>query len=136
MNQQGNKNKPDGSQGPGQSILIILIVTMLSMFLVNTGKNMLKSRTETEVSYDTFYEMVESGEVSSVVVGDTEITITVKPDAKGYSPLIRYYTIKMEDPLRTQMLLKYGVDCSQKKPDTSGVIWDILIGVVLPFASK
>ena len=135
MNQQGNNRKPEDSQGPGQSILIILIVTMLSMFLVNTAKTMLKTRTETEVSYDTFYEMVESGEVSSVVVGDTEITITMKPDAKDYSPLIRYYTIKMEDPLRTQMLLKYGVSCSQKKPDTSGVIWDILIGVVLPFAA-
>lgn len=116
-----------------QAIITLVTVACISLFIMNYGKSLINARSTTEVSYDTFYKMVEDGVVASVVENDNTITIYTKADAEGYSPLIKYYTYVMDDPLRTQMLLKYDVSIYREKPDTTGLLWEALIGVVLPF---
>ena len=133
---QNKQNRGDGQkpQNFGQNIMIIIIAAVLSMFLMSWGSDMMRDRSEEEVSYDQFYEMVESGEVESVNIGDWQISISVKADSKNYSPLIHYYTVRVEgDEQFVPMLLQSGVTINQQKPDTTGFIWDILIGLVLPF---
>ncbi|MBR2531887.1 MAG: ATP-dependent zinc metalloprotease FtsH [Lachnospiraceae bacterium] len=135
---RGGNNGPGngpGSQNFGQNIVILLIVAAVAYFIMNYGRSMIEDRSNVEVSYDAFYEMVEKGEVDTVTIDGSTITIIPKEDSKDYSPLLHYYTIAMEDPERTQMLLSHGVVCYQEKPDTTGYLWDILIGIVLPFAA-
>ena len=77
---QNKQNRGDGQkpQNFGQNIMIIIIAAVLSMFLMSWGSDMMRDRSEEEVSYDQFYEMVESGEVESVNIGDWQISISVK----------------------------------------------------------
>ena len=136
-NQRGGK--PGGNnqnpQNLWQNVIIMLVVAAMAFFITSYGRNLLKSRSTEEVSYDRFYEMVEQGKVETVRIEGSTITIIPKPDQAEYSPLLHYYTVAAEDPDRTQMLLQHGVEIFQQKPDTTGYIWDILIGVVLPFAA-
>lgn len=126
-----NNNKPNKGSFP-KHLAILVLVLLAASLISNMAKGALKAKQEQEVSYDTFYKMVETGEVESVYIGDNRIDIYVKSGSKDYSPLITYYTVMAEDPLRTSYLLKYGVTTFQEKPDNSASVWEILLTVVLP----
>ena len=131
-----NRNGGNGGNGGGgfsRNLIVILIAAVLSFFVMSAGRSVLKDSSECEVSYDSFYRMADAGIIESVTVGDSRIDISVRKDAEGYSPLIHYYTVKMEDPNRTEMLLEHSITSYQQKPDTTGFIWDIIIGLILPF---
>ncbi len=134
-NNRGRKNDPNRDSNIIQNILLLFTVACISFFVMNYGRSLIQSKSTKEVTYDDFYRMVEEGNVESVTVNNNKINIVTRKDAEGYSPLISYYAYKMDDPDRTQMLLEHGITISQEKPDASGYFWDILIGVVLPFAS-
>ena len=132
-----NQNKGNQGRSPfhlNQNLVILILAVLFSFFLMNMGKSMLRDKSQEEVSYTEFYQMLKSGEVESVLVGDTKISIQMKADAKSYSPLKSYYTYRMDDIMLPQVLIQNGVDSSEKAPDSTGFIWDILIGLVLPFA--
>ncbi len=136
------KNKKSGKKGglPGggpdlfQSLLTLFTVGCITFFIMSYGRAVIRDRSSEEVSYDQFYDMVMSGDVESVHFGSSTVSIRVKSDSDEYSPFINYYAYLTEDPFRTQILLNYDVTIYQNEPDTSGWIWDILIGIVLPFA--
>lgn len=135
---QNNQNRGKGGNGKepqnfNQNLLIVVAAAILSFFLMNWGSDLLRDKSEQEVTYNEFYEMVQSGEVESVTVGNTRISIKVKDDSKEYMSPIHYYTIPMDDVLLTQVLIQSGVDVSHEPADTSGFIWDILLSLVLPF---
>ena len=130
-----NQNKGNQGRSPfnlNQNLVILMLAVLFSFFLMNMGKGMLRDKSQEEVSYTEFYQMLKSGEVESVLVGDTKINIQMKPDAKNYSPLKRYYTYRMDDLMLPQVLIQNGVDSSEEAPDTTGFIWDILLTLVLP----
>ena len=133
MNQKNNQDKNKKNQT--QSIVILLTVGVIAFFIANFSRNLLNNRSSVELSYDTFYQMIEDGDVSSVYVDNTKIKIIPKTDSAKYSPLLHYYTMAMEDPDRTRMLIENGITSYQEKEDATGMIWDVLLGVVLPFAS-
>ena len=140
MNNKQSDNRNNGGRGNRdngpdllQNILLLLTVGCIAFFIMNYGRTLIQDKSSKEVSYDTFYDMVDKGEVESVHVDDSKISIVTKKDAEDYSPLLHYYTYTMEDPDRTKMLLDHGVTIYQDKPDSSGYFWDIIIGVVLPF---
>lgn len=135
---QNNQNRGGGGRQPqnsfGQNMMIVVIAAVLSLFLMNWGSSLMRDKSEEEVSYDQFYEMMESGEVEKVSIGSSEITIRVKEDSEEYPSMIHYYTYKMDyDPELLPTLRANGIEFAQEAPDTSGFIWDIVIGLVLPF---
>lgn len=135
---QNNQNRGGGGRPPqnsfGQNMMIVVIAAVLSLFLMNWGSSLMRDKSEEEVSYDQFYEMMESGEVEKVSIGSSEITIRVKEDSETYPSMIHYYTYKMDyDPELLPTLRANGIEFAQEAPDTSGFIWDIVIGLVLPF---
>ena len=135
---QNNQNRGGGGRPPqnsfGQNMMIVVIAAVLSLFLMNWGSSLMRDKSEEEVSYDQFYEMMESGEVEKVSIGSSEITIRVKEDSEKYPSMIHYYTYKMDyDPELLPTLRANGIEFAQEAPDTSGFIWDIVIGLVLPF---
>ena len=135
--EQNQNNQNRGGGGPqffSQNFIIVLIAAMLSLFLMNWGSELMRDKSEEEISYDQFYEMAENGVIDSVTIGDSQISIQVKEGAEGYSQLIHYYTVtKGYDMQLLPMLRQNHVTIFNEKPDTTGIIWDVLIGLVLPF---
>lgn len=128
-----NKDPEKNEKNPNiKKLFIIFTVVIAAVFIANIARMMLKDKSEVEVSYDTFYRMVEDGEVEALYIGETRIEIYVKKESQDYSPAITYYTVKTDDLMRTSYLLQYDVAIYQEKPDESGKIWDIIFTMVIP----
>ena len=112
-NKRGSKNHKGSTPNFGQTVTILIMVAVIAYFIMSYGRNIIHSEANEEVSYDTFYEMVEKGEVTTVRFSQDTINITTNPESKTYSPLLNYYTVAVEDPNRTQMLLDHNVTIYQ-----------------------
>ena len=131
----GNGNKPGKNN---QMILLLVIAAVVTLLCVSIMSSFLSDGTRTEVAYSDFIQMVEA-----VVIREDEIQITPK---NGYSvkstedsPFYylqteSYYTVKVEDPDLTQILLDNGVEVKGKKPSANSTLLDILLVYVLPIA--
>ena len=136
----GNGNKPGKNN---QMILLLVIAAVVTLLCVSIMSSFLSDGTRTEVAYSDFIQMVKDGKVESVVIREDEIQITPK---SGYSvkstedsPFYylqteSYYTVKVEDPDLTQILLDNGVEVKGKKPSANSTLLDILLVYVLPIA--
>lgn len=138
MNENNNgNNKPGG--GPGNNnnankkmALICLGVALVVFLFMSYMTNMLKDSTNQEITYNEFIDMVDNGEVVSVELGDSRITILPK---KQESPLyaITYYTGYVGDPKLTERLLEAGVTVSAPVKETGSSILQFLAVYILPF---
>lgn len=131
---QNNNNKKNNKQGWG----IVIATTLITAFLVLGMMQFSASVSTKEISYTEFLEMVDNGEVESVVIESEQIAI--KPKAKeGENSLLNsidvtYYTGIVEDDSLVRELKEAGVEVSGEIPDTAGALfWNIMITVVLPF---
>ncbi len=127
-NNKNNKNEPPKNK---QTILVLLIASLVTLLFLSYIRTMLSNASAQEISYDEFISMVEAGEVESVDVGADQITITPKQQDNPLMPMT-YYTGVIDDPGRSERLLKAGVKFSQDIPDSSGTIMYILVSYVLP----
>ena len=86
-----------------------------------------------EISYSEFIEMLENGEVESVVLRSDTLTITPKTQ-RSMAGTTEIYTTLMEDESElTQRLEAAGVDNFSKEPPdmTSSIIYSLL-SIILP----
>ena len=138
---QNRPNKNDPNQKPnnngkmpnsGRSMMVFLVVTLLVLIIMNFVTSAVKGSTEREVTYNQFINMVERGEVKSVEIGTNRIDIELKNQPiPGVT--ITCYTGIMDDPNLTDRLLKAGVQCTKKVPDTTSMLIANILGSVLPF---
>ena len=133
-NKRGPNKQKNNTPNFGQTVTILIMVAVIAYFIMSYGRNIIHSEANEEVSYDTFYEMVEKGEVMTVRFSGDTISITTKPESTNYSPLLNYYIVAVEDPDRTKMLLDHDVTIYQDQTSSS-LLWDILVSVVLPFGA-
>lgn len=132
MNQnQNNEPKNDGPKNR-QSLLVLLICIMISLVCINLLSRMTRNMTS-EISYSEFIEMLENGEVESVVLRSDTLTITPKTQ-QSMAGTTEIYTTLMEDESElTQRLEDAGVDNFSKEPPdmTSSIIYSLL-SIILP----
>ncbi|HJD37927.1 MULTISPECIES: ATP-dependent zinc metalloprotease FtsH [unclassified Blautia] len=132
MNQnQNNEPKNDGPKNR-QSLLVLLICIMISLVCINLLSRMTRNMTS-EISYSEFIEMLENGEVESVVLRSDTLTITPKTQ-RSMAGTTEIYTTLMEDESElTQRLEDAGVDNFSKEPPdmTSSIIYSLL-SIILP----
>ena len=128
-NQQNNNGKsPKGSQ----TITILLIAALITFATVYFMRNALTSSSEEELTYNQFIQMVEEEQIESVAVGSSEIEIHPKSSVDGFSPLKRYYTVRMEsDDQLTERLEDQGIEI-RKLQQTDSLMLDI-VGSLLWF---
>ncbi|WP_367567961.1 ATP-dependent zinc metalloprotease FtsH [Lacrimispora sp.] len=93
-NQKNNK-MPKNAQAIAVWVAAFLVVAMVLSYL----HDMVVTRQNEELSYDTFMNMTDNGQIESVEVGDTKITIKPKATWEEYKPRVTYYTVKMENDL-------------------------------------
>ncbi len=129
---KGNNGGNGNNQSPKKNnLLAMLIAALLSLLLISFFMQTITGATNQEITYNEFIAMVESGEIESVEIGSSEITIYPKVE-KVYpmfyaQPTVSYYTGKIEDDdTLTQRLLEAGVEVSGVTADGSGILLTIL----------
>ncbi len=136
-NNQNNPNNQNNQNSNRQGLIIVLITTIITAFLVFGLYSFMRDTTNKEISYSEFLTMVDEGKVEEVVIDSTRLIITPNTDKKeGLLPEIKitYYTGIVEDETLPQRLYEAGIKYGAKIPDTAAAMWmNILITVVLPF---
>lgn len=143
-NRGGNQNN-NGNKGPGgngenpkkQSILLLLVASLITLFCMSYFMKAMTGNTEREITYNEFIEMVENGEVDSVQIESDRISIKPKKQESahglyGYGVTVTYYTGKIQDESLTQRLLENDVDVKGVVPDSSGMILSIILTYIAP----
>ena len=137
-NQNGPNNGPGNRKGPknGQTIIIFLIVTVITLIVMALFNSMMNGTTNQEITYNKFMEMLDNGEVDSVVIESNQYVITPKEQPYGFSSLkgmkFTYYTGVVNDPKLSEKLLDAGVDFKKEIPDMSSELLYSVLSFVLP----
>lgn len=128
----------DGKDPRKQSIIIMLVAAVLSLFFVSYLTKVVTGATNREITYNEFIKLVDAGSVESVKIETGQIVITPKVKESSdkllsyYQPTITYVTGKVEDDdTLTKRLLDAGVEVKGTLPDRSGIIISLLYYAVL-----
>jgi len=147
MNEQNNNRQPDGgNRNPKNNSNILMMVTaaIVTLLMVTFLSNFLSSKSANYVEYSKFVEMLENGEVRTVLLDESalKITFTVKPDEtldkdsleyqsalkREYHTNMSSYDVELIGRLETAELEEYDV----KLTDTGATIMYFLLSYVLP----
>ena len=137
-NQNGSNNGPGNRKGPknGQTIIIFLIVTVITLIVMALFNSMMNGTTNQEITYNKFMEMLDNDEVESVVIESNQYVITPKQQPYGFTNLkgmkFTYYTGVVNDPNLSEKLLNAGVDFKKEIPDMSSELLYSILSFVLP----
>ena len=129
-----NKNKQDPNMKSNwQTITMLLIAALLTFGLVSWMNSYLNSKRRQELSYNEFVTMVETGDVESIKIGNSEITVIPKSGNTKYSQDLDYYVVKVPGDYKfVDRFLEYNVDTHQEKNDTSTLLL-VLLNYAVPF---
>ncbi|MCI5509922.1 MAG: ATP-dependent zinc metalloprotease FtsH [Eubacterium sp.] len=134
----------NGSNGPGgprnkSSILILLVCILATLLIWTLFSNVMEDSTSREITYDKFIEMLDEGEIKSVVLQDGVLTI-VPRDQKVEGIEFQYSTTSMEDRTALTARLtaaeeKTGqkITFNEIKPDPTGSVIYTIISLLVPF---
>ena len=129
---QNNHNKMPKNT---QAIAIWVIAFLIAVAGISYLHNAITTRTNKELSYDTFMNMVDDKQVESVNVEDSKITINPKKTWEGYKPGVTYYTVRMDNDLNlAERLRTAGVETLRTRRDGNFFIQTI-VSYLLLFAA-
>ena len=141
-NKGSHDKKPKGFKSP---IFIFLIISVIATVLLNYALTSVMSPREVEVSYDEFLKMVDSGEVTEVIISHDRFKFyTDRPEkteeeefgfgmmgAVGAGENI-YYTGYLNDPRLFDKLDQKGVKYSTPIENSNPII-NFLVSWIVPF---
>ncbi|MBR5970980.1 MAG: ATP-dependent zinc metalloprotease FtsH, partial [Lachnospiraceae bacterium] len=132
QNQNQNNNNHGPGRGPGgpnrQSMFLLVMALMVTMFFMSTFTRMIGGTREEEISYDTFVGKINAGEVSSVEIGDSRLTVKSRTDQS-----VTYYVGIAEDiTTLTGRLLEQNVEIKRYVPDMYATILNVFVSYFLP----
>ena len=146
-NNQNNGNKPDGNKRR-QNIIILLVAAVFTLIAVTTLTSLYASATTKEIPYNEFLQMVEDGQVKSVVI-DTSGKIIITPkdgvtekETKNEFDIFSqfsgikktYYTNAISVDALYETLEKSGVEFRADSSDSSSTIIEVILSWIIPFA--
>ena len=123
MDQNQNRNQdPNNNKGPKnkQSLLVLLICIMVSLF----GMNMLSrmtSNVSSEISYSEFIQLLDKGQVESVVINSDDLKVTLKNSGKLGNGTKTVIATEDENEL-TKRLDEANVEFKREKPNMAGCL--------------
>lgn len=136
MEQNPKNTKPEGPGGNGprnrQSLLILLISTLVILVLWNVFSVFLSGSANQEITYDKFIEMVDKGEVSKVVQESDKLIITPK-EQKIEGIQFNYTVVMTEDgSALTKRLEGKDIIFEKKEPNMAASVMSTILSLVLP----
>lgn len=130
-----NKNQNNKMPKNAQAIVIWVTAFLIAVAGISYLHNAITTRTNKELSYDIFMNMVDQKQVESVIVEDTRITITPKKTWGEYKPGVSYYTVRMDNDLNlAERLRTAGVETVRTRRDGNFFIQTI-VSYLLLFAA-
>ena len=133
MDQNQNRNQdPNNNKGPKnkQSLLVLLICIMVSLF----GMNMLSrmtSNVSSEISYSEFIQLLDNGQVESVVINSDSLKVTLKNGGKLGNDTKTVIATEDENEL-TKRLDDANVEFKREKPNMAGELLYAILSFVVP----
>lgn len=128
-NKNQNQNKMPKNT---QAIVTWVVAFLIAIAGISYLHNAITARTNKELSYDTFMNMVDAKQVESVHVDDTKINIIPKKTWEQYKPGVTYYTVRMDgDSNLVDRLYGAGVDIIRMRKDSNFFIQTILSYLLL-----
>ena len=133
MDQNQNRNQdPNNNKGPKnkQSLLVLLICIMVSLF----GMNMLSrmtSNVSSEISYSEFIQLLDKGQVESVVINSDYLKVTLKNSGKLGNGTKTVIATEDENEL-TKRLDEANVEFKREKPNMAGELLYAILSFVVP----
>ena len=133
MDQNQNRNQdPNNNKGPKnkQSLLVLLICIMVSLF----GMNMLSrmtSNVSSEISYSEFIQLLDKGQVESVVINSDDLKVTLKNSGKLGNGTKTVIATEDENEL-TKRLDEANVEFKREKPKMAGELLYAILSFVVP----
>jgi len=139
----GNGQGGDGTPPKKQSLLFLLIASLITLICMSYFMKSFDAATTKEIPYNEFVTMLESGKVESVYIQPDRIMIYPIEEKKeatsfaslmfGQNPSITYLTGRAEgDDALSARLLEAGVEINPEIPDNSGFLLSILLTYILP----
>jgi cell division protease FtsH len=130
MNDKPSPKSPDnhgpGKMNNGQTILALVIAALITVSLVTLMRTRILESTTEEIPYNEFMQMVDDHKVESVVIGNSQISITVKPGTSDYSSAMKYYTVRVDDdPGLVERLYQADVRTKRERQDSTSLIYSI-----------
>ena len=145
-NENNNERRGQGgnnSSNNRQSLLMLLLAALVCMFIMSYFVNAISSASTIEIRYDQFTQMLENGQIESVVIESDKITIT--PNADGIiaynkdnsneetaTPDTKFYTGIVTDLELQQKLEDAGIEYTSTVPDSRNYILSLVLSYVLP----
>lgn len=127
-NNQNNSKMPKNIQ----AIVIWVITFLIAVAGLSYLHSAITSRTNKQLSYDAFMNMVDKKQIESVHVEDSKITIYPKKDWDGYKPGVSYYTVRMDNDLTlAERLRTAGVETIRIRRDSNFFIQTIVSYLLL-----
>ena len=116
------------AKSPKKPLLYYYIIVLLIILLFNLLITPLffQNQVTTEVSYDTFMDMIDEKEIGVAQVEDTQILFTNKDGS------ILYKTTPMDDPTLTERLHAAGAEFTRVIEEPISPVWSFLLTFVLP----
>ncbi|MCR5625336.1 MAG: ATP-dependent zinc metalloprotease FtsH [Lachnospiraceae bacterium] len=129
-NNNNNNNNDDGGKKKGIiSTLFIAIIILIAFLFMN---NQIQKATNKEISYNQFIEMLENGEISKIVLTDSQIKITPN-SSDGNVNGIKYYTGRIvQDVELVDRLEGTGVEFKQEVSSGTDSILYFFASYILP----
>ena len=153
MEQKPNNYNHGGPNGPGEngdpnnqnnprkrpSLLFLLICILGALMLWSLFNNLFDGTSSKEITYDKFLEMLENGEVASVQLQGSVITIVPK-EQKQAGVEYKYSTLLMEDSttltgrlIAAEEAHGYEITFNEIEPDNTGSIIYSIVSFLLSF---
>ena len=140
-----NSKNGNNQKEPKRGNITVFVITMIFTLICVMGMNSLLNRTNTEkLPYSEFNDMLENGEVESVVINGNKITIipneksdkfTASRDRWGNLIGKEYYTVPIYDPDLLNKLEQAGVErYEEAEADASAQVMAFLMSWILPVA--
>jgi cell division protease FtsH len=135
MDNNNNNNKPNKNGMPNRTAIIITLVSALFIwYMFSLLSDQIRESTNVEKTYNQFIDMLDKGEIKSVVIQSDKIKfVPVTQPNESYD--VTYYTGfgNMYDPTLVDRLEKAGIDYKQQVVDNRSSILDSIITMLLPF---
>lgn len=131
-NNNNNQNKkPEKNTGKIRPLIVILAVSLLVTFMINSVMNRIYEGEKEKITYSEFLDMVENKKIKNVIDNGETLLITPKEQK---NPMVKktYYTVKVSDYQLTDRLVEAGVTFERKESDGSQTLLSIL-SYILPF---
>lgn len=128
-----NKKKQDPNDSPNRNGIILCLLVALGTFLIFSFMNsQVKSATNKEITYDRFLQMLDDGNVKSVVIDSNELKITPKTQSNSMYQVTYYTGLITMDSQLVERLQNAGVEFSKTTSDGTSGIGYMLLTTLLP----